>query len=121
MLGAPVIVLASVLPDLPSHPAELAVVIAVVVITAGLPVWLLLTTRYVLSADALKVTSGPFRWTVRIADIKSVTPTRSMISSPALSLQRLEIRYGTYQSVIISPADRDGFLRALEARRHAAV
>ncbi len=121
MLGAPVIVLASVLPSLSSHPAELAVVAVVAVVSAGLPVWLLATTRYELSADTLKVMSGPFRWNVRVADIKSVTPTRSIVSSPALSLQRLEIRYGTYQSIIISPDDQDGFLRALDERRRAAV
>lgn len=121
MLGAPVLVLASVLPDLPGDPAGLAAVAVVVVVSAGLPVWLLATTRYALSADTLQVTSGPFRWTVRVADITSVIPTRSMVSSPALSLHRLEIRYGRSQSIMISPDDQEAFLQALDERRRAAV
>jgi membrane protein YdbS with pleckstrin-like domain len=121
MLGTPIVVLASVIPVLPRETAPLAVVVLVAVVSVGLPIWLLATTRYELSSDALRVVSGPFRWTVTLCDIKSITPTRSPLASPALSLRRLEIRYGVYHSIMVSPADQEGFLRALEQRRSAAV
>lgn len=83
----------------------------------GLPLWLLLATRYTLQGDALLVQSGPFRWRVPLAEIRSVTPTNNPLSSPALSLQRLRIDYGRGRWLMISPRDREQFLQALEAAR----
>ena len=46
--------------------------------------------------------------------IDSITPTRSPWSSPACSLDRLKIVYGiSQQSIMISPADKSGFLSAI--------
>lgn len=84
---------------------------------AALPVWLLLDTRYELSAETLRVRSGPFRWTIAIADIRDVTPSNSPLSSPALSLDRLRISYGQGASLLISPADRQRFLEELAKLR----
>lgn len=86
-----------------------------------LPVWLLVSTRYTLTDDQLLVSAGPFRWRVPIREIKAVTPTRSPLSSPALSLDRLRIEYGDSKSVMVSPGNREGFLLELEARRAHAV
>lgn len=97
----------------------LLVAAALVLIGAGLPLWLLLRTHYSLTATDLDIVSGPFRWHVPISDIRSVTPTRNPLSSPALSLDRLRIDYGTKKWLMISPRDKDGFLKALERRRSA--
>jgi uncharacterized membrane protein YdbT with pleckstrin-like domain len=86
-----------------------------------LPVWLLLSTGYTLTDDQLVVKAGPFRWRVPIREIKSVTPTRSALSSPALSLDRLRIEYGDSKSIMVSPRSREDFLRELEARRAPAA
>lgn len=91
------------------------------VVAAGIPAWIFATTRYDLSRESLIVRSGPFRWNIPLVDIKSVTPTRNPLSSPALSLDRLRIEYGQRRAVMISPSDKDGFLRALETYRKAAV
>ncbi|MDE3126781.1 MAG: PH domain-containing protein [Gemmatimonadota bacterium] len=80
--------------------------------------WLFATTDYTLDTDALIIRSGPLRWTVPYAQIRSVRPTANMASAPAMSLRRLEVRYGDGQSVVISPRDRDAFVAAL--RRRAA-
>lgn len=98
----------------------LLVAAALVLIGAGLPLWLLLRTHYSLTATDLAIVSGPFRWHVPICDIRSVTPTRNPLSSPALSLDRLRIDYGTKKWLMISPRDKDGFLKALERRRSAS-
>ena len=80
-------------------------------------VWLLYTTSYELTAAKLIVRSGPIRRVVKLDTIESVTPSRSPLSSPALSLDRLRIRYrGGGFGVLISPEDKRQFLRALVER-----
>jgi hypothetical protein len=80
-----------------------------------LPVWMMLTTRYTFDDGTLIIASGPFKWRVPLSEVRSVRPTRDLGSSPALSLDRLRIEYGT-RWIMVSPRDRTGFLAALEAR-----
>ncbi len=87
--------------------------IMLVIGVSGLLVWLLVGTHYTVERGYVRIVSGPFRWKVAIDDIQSVTRTRNPLSSPALSLDRIMIRYGDRGRVMISPADRDGFLRAI--------
>ena len=86
----------------------------------GLPLWVLLGTYYSLEPTQLLVRSGPFKWRVPIADITSVTATSNPLSSPALSLDRLRIEYGRGSAIMISPRDKEKFLRDIEALRRAA-
>lgn len=51
--------------------------------------------------------------TVDISAIKSISRTRNPISSPAASLDRIELKYGKWDSVIISPNDKTGFVNEL--------
>ena len=48
-----------------------------------------------------------------VADIIDVTETRNPLSSPALSLDRLRIRYGADKHIMVSPDDKTGFLDAI--------
>lgn len=75
--------------------------------------WAWTTTDYTLTSGDLLVRSGPFRWRVPLAEIQEITPTRNPLSSPALSLDRLEIVYGKGRRLLISPRERNRFLRAL--------
>ena len=79
----------------------------------GFVAWLFATTRYELDGRTLTARSGPLRWRVDVGTIASVTPSRNPLSSPALSLDRLDVRFGKGKRILLSPADRDGFLRAL--------
>ena len=81
-----------------------------------LPPWLLLTTGYRLDATTLHIRSGPFAWRVPLAELRSIEPTRSALSGPALSLDRLRVRFGRDGEILISPADRQRFLDTLRAR-----
>lgn len=95
---------------------EAAVVTGLILAMIGvgaLMIWLLLGTHYTVDRGYLRIVSGPFRWTIPVAEITSVSETRSPLSSPALSLQRLQIRWGKRRRIMISPADRAGFLRAI--------
>lgn len=44
-------------------------------------------------------------------------PTRTPITAPALSLQRLEIQFFSWRaSIVVSPKDREEFLQLLQER-----
>jgi hypothetical protein len=75
--------------------------------------WLILSTRYVVNKDMLHIHAGPFRWKIRLDEIRSVEATRNPLSSPALSLDRLMIHYGNRRRIMVSPADKTGFMKAI--------
>jgi membrane protein YdbS with pleckstrin-like domain len=70
-------------------------------------------TWYEIDARELRIVSGPFRWTIPRESIRSVEESRNPLSSPALSLDRLRIRYGEKRWILVSPEDKKGFRRAL--------
>jgi hypothetical protein len=80
----------------------------------GFGPWVLHATGYTFEPATLLIRSGPFRWRVPFAEISRVEPSRNPLSSPACSLDRLLIKYGK-RKIMISPADRAGFLRRLAA------
>lgn len=89
--------------------AGILVCIAVMALIASLA----LRTYYAVDKNVLRVVSGPFRWKIPVDQITSVTPTRTLLSSPAMSLDRLKIEYGKLRPMIVSPADKKGFLKAI--------
>jgi hypothetical protein len=91
----------------------LALVVAVLL-------WTMLGTRYTLSDEALQVRSGPFAWRIALTEVSGIEPTRDARSSPALSLDRLRIDYGHGRWLMISPADKQRFVRDFTARRARA-
>lgn len=85
-------------------------------VSVGLPVWVLRATSYTFGATDLDVRCGPFAWRIPLREIRAVTPTRNPLSSPALSLDRLRIDYGRMSSMMISPEDKEGFMTELRKR-----
>lgn len=74
----------------------------------------LFMTYYTIEEDSLHIKSGFFfHKTLAIASIRKIEETNNIISSPAPSLDRLEIIYHKYDSVLISPADKEGFLKEM--------
>ena len=98
-------------------PASMVTVVPILLIGMGLPLWLMLSTSYALSSGRLLIKSGPFKWVVPIESITGVMPTSNPLSSPALSLDRLQINYGNGASVMISPENKEQFLKDLETLR----
>ncbi|RYF29972.1 MAG: hypothetical protein EOO23_06210 [Comamonadaceae bacterium] len=93
------------------------VLLAVVAFTLILPTWLLLNTNYTLTADdQLSIQSGPFRWRIALTDVREISPSRSWVSSPALSLDRLRIRYANERTILVSPREKQSFIDALRQR-----
>ncbi|RZJ55116.1 MAG: hypothetical protein EON49_21085, partial [Acidovorax sp.] len=93
-----------------------SLIAVVFALTLVLPLWLLLDTSYTLTAEELLVRSGPLRWRIALGDVREVLPSRSWVSSPALSLDRLRIRYGQGRSILISPREKQRFIDALRER-----
>jgi hypothetical protein len=98
-------------------------------VTEGRPLWglcavafvaviylgLIFPMRYGLDRSHLTVRSGLFRRRIPLQDIVEVRRTHNPLSSPALSLDRLHVQFGSraWKFVMISPADRDRFLSDL--------
>jgi hypothetical protein len=75
----------------------------------------LFSISYRIVEDQLIVRCGfLYRKSIAISDIVSVKPSRNILSSPAASLNRIEVRYGAKNFVLLSPSDKQGFVRALK-------
>lgn len=85
----------------------------------ALVTWVFTSTQYEVGPVELVVRSGPIRATVPIATIRRVSASRTLLAGPALSLRRLEVEYGKYDTAIVSPADPAAFILALTARNPA--
>jgi hypothetical protein len=75
---------------------------------------MLLTTYYIVDGQTLVVKCGFLvNMKIDINTIKSIKETNNALSSPAASLDRLEISYGKYDNVMISPKEKAEFISAL--------
>ena len=84
------------------------------VVFYGLILHMLYNTKYVIQGNQLKVFSGFIRFKpIDIQAIKKIEKTSNIISAPTASLDRIEVSYGRFDSLIISPRDKAGFAQAL--------
>ncbi|KAF2512763.1 PH domain-containing protein [Flavobacterium zhairuonense] len=78
-------------------------------------VHMFLNTFYTIEEGKLKIKCGfLINSTVYTQKIKKISETNSIMSSPALSFDRLEIVYNKFDTVIISPKDKNGFFEAIK-------
>ena len=87
---------------------------ATLLVGIAFPIWLYFSTKYVVDQRECRVSSGPFRWVINLDEIEDVTPTTNVLSSPALSLDRLRITYADGKTIMVSPEDKKGFIAALK-------
>lgn len=77
-------------------------------------------TYYRLEEKALRVRCGVFTWIVPYNRILRITPTRSLLASPAWSGERVEISYrrpdNRTAQVLISPVELRQFAQTLASR-----
>ena len=92
-----------------------AFLFVVSIVTLGLFAIMSLSTKYTILATELHIKCLPF-YNKRIAvdRIKKVKLSRNLISSPAPSLDRIEIFYDKFDSVVISPKDKIQFMEDLK-------
>jgi PH (Pleckstrin Homology) domain-containing protein len=78
-------------------------------------VWSLFGTSYRITGSDLVIRYGPLRWRVPVANISSVGRTNRIDASPALSLNRLELRcMNPEKEFLVSPNEPVGFVAALK-------
>lgn len=75
-----------------------------------------LNVSYEVTDEDIVVHRGPFRSRMPLRRVQGLRATRDWVSSPALSLDRIEIRTDRGLWLVVSPADKTGFVRAIRAR-----
>jgi hypothetical protein len=110
LLIAPVVLLGAFLVAGVSEPWVLVLTLT----PQALVIWILARTFYVVDEDSLLVRSGPFRWTIPLASVRSLSATRNPLSSPALSLDRIAVDHAGGR-LLLSPRNKAGFVRAILA------
>ncbi len=72
------------------------------------------SVHYVVERNTLVVRIGfLIMKRIEISTIKIIAESNSWISSPAASLDRLNIIYKKHGSILVSPKDKEGFIREL--------
>jgi hypothetical protein len=74
--------------------------------------WISVGTHYVVTETTLEARSGPFKFSIRVDDILEILPSNNLISSPAMSLDRLKLSHKK-GVLYISPKDRAAFLKLI--------
>jgi hypothetical protein len=116
MLGIFHLFLLTILRQIP--PQELSFVVIILGAVDVLIIWTVFGTTYEIGDTTLSIKSGPFRWKIPVKEIRSITPSNSPLSGPAVSLDRLEITYGPKnRSILVSPADKEGFIAEIEKQK----
>jgi hypothetical protein len=88
-----------------------SIIIGTVVLFIG---HMFITTRYTVNNTSLQIVCGfLYSNTVDIRNIESIRSTNNIISSPAASLDRMEMIMRNGERIIISPKDKKGFLNHL--------
>lgn len=76
--------------------------------------YLFLNIEYTIEGRNLTIRGGfLFRKTIPVDSIKKIQKTNDPLSSPAASLDRLKIFYNQTDRVMISPKDKEKFIRHL--------
>jgi hypothetical protein len=71
-------------------------------------------TQYTIDNHKLNIKCGFFSYKpIEIDKIKEISKTRNIISSPAPSFDRIEIKYGEFDEIIISPKNKFDFAEYL--------
>ena len=71
-------------------------------------------TEYTIEENKLKIKCGFFTYKpIEINEIKEITKSNNIISSPAASFDWIEIKYGKFEEMIISPKDKFEFAKYL--------
>lgn len=73
------------------------------------------STYYIITEEELIIKCGIFyKLVIKITDIRKISESNDLISSPALSIDRLEILYNRFDTILISPKKKYEFLQSIE-------
>lgn len=76
--------------------------------------WLWFDTKYIIKDTHIIIKCGPFKYPeVPIQEIKKIVHSRSPLSAPACSMDRILISYAKYDDILISPKNEALFIELL--------
>lgn len=75
--------------------------------------WIWFKTGYTIEDNVLKIQYGPFKKKIKIDDIHRMKETKNLFTAPALSMDKIEIKYARFETVSISPKNKMEFVRQL--------
>lgn len=88
---------------------------AIIILEIAFIAYLFYTTFYVIDRQKLIIKCGfIINTSVDILSIRKISETNSIMSAPAASFDRLEILYNKFDTVLISPKNKAGFIEALK-------
>ncbi|MFD2556953.1 PH domain-containing protein [Sphingobacterium tabacisoli] len=97
------------------HSTHVWEAIVLLVLTSIICLPTLLNTHYTIEENVLKIRSGLlYKKNIPIDSVRKIVETNNMVSSPAASLDRLEIFFNSFDSVLISPKDKAGFISTIQ-------
>lgn len=82
-------------------------IISVLILT--LLLWIWFGTSYKIEREFLKLKYGPFKSKIKIDEITKIRRTKSILTAPSLSVDRLAIHYSNYAVINISPKNESEF------------
>lgn len=70
--------------------------------------------KYYIKENNLVIKSGFINMgSIDINQIKSIEKSNNILSSPAASLNRISIKYGKYDDILVSPRNQEDFIQEL--------
>lgn len=93
---------------------EFIPVFGIVILPLAFILHLLFKTEYNIDETNLNIKSSfVIDTNIDITTIKEISKTKSIISSPAPSFDRIKIKYGKFDEIIISPKNKVSFVKDL--------
>ncbi|MDY8135377.1 PH domain-containing protein [Aquimarina sp. 2201CG5-10] len=93
---------------------EFYIITGILVPSYSFILFLFFKTNYSVENNTLIIKCGfLFKKNIDINTIKTIKKTTSLLSSPAPSFDRIEIKYGKYDEIIISPRNKITFVKDL--------
>lgn len=91
--------------------------IIIIALTSAFVIHVFVTTYYVVTSDHFLIVKSSFliNKKISIQDITSIKESNNILSSPALSFDRIEIKYKD-GSILVSPREKEKFIQELKAR-----
>ncbi len=85
-------------------------------LTIGFLIWIWFGTGYRIENKTINIQNGPFKWKVTIEEINSISKRKSLLATPALSVDRLVLQHGKYNDMLLSPKNECEFIKLLLAK-----
>lgn len=76
--------------------------------------WIWFKTGYLINQSNLTIYFGPIKKKINIHEITSIRTVKDPFIAPALSIDRIEIHYGNYRTIRISPKNKLTFTQQLQ-------